>query len=94
MAYNLPVINADGEVADLSKVDSSLFKPAAEVLSLSLMKKLGVRGAEKAPTKERITVRLSPDVLQTFRSTGDGWQTRLDFALRDWLKTHSPTQLS
>lgn len=90
MASRLPVINVDGEVGDLSNVNSSLFKPAGEVLPPSLMKKLGVRGAQKAPTKERITIRLSPDIVQAFRATGEGWQARLDAALRDWLKTHSP----
>ena len=93
MASRLPVINVDGEVDDLSNVDASQFTSAEVVLPTGLMKKLGVRGSQKAPTKERITVRLSPDVVQTFRSTGDGWQTRLDAALRDWLKTHSPAQL-
>ena len=47
-----------------------------------------VRGPQKAPTKERITIRLSPDVVQSFRATGEGWQTRIDAALRDWLRTH------
>jgi uncharacterized protein (DUF4415 family) len=41
-------------------------------------------------TKERITIRLSHDVVEQFRATGDGWQTRIDAALRDWLKTHTP----
>ncbi len=41
-------------------------------------------------TKERITIRLSHDVVEKFRATGEGWQTRIDAALRDWLKTHSP----
>lgn len=39
-------------------------------------------------TKERITIRLSQDVVQAFRATGDGWQTRIDAALKDWLSTH------
>ena len=43
-----------------------------------------------AVTKERITIRLSRDVVEQFRATGDGWQTRMDSALKDWLKTHSP----
>lgn len=43
-----------------------------------------------AVTKERITIRLSPEVVQAFRASGEGWQTRMDAALRDWLKTHSP----
>lgn len=40
------------------------------------------RGPQKAPTKERITIRLSPEVVEHFRSTGEGWQTRMDDALR------------
>jgi len=43
------------------------------------------RGPNKAPTKERINIRLSSDTVQYFRSTGDGWQTRMDEALREWL---------
>ena len=43
-----------------------------------------------AITKERITIRLSRDVVEQFRASGDGWQTRMDGALKDWLKTHSP----
>jgi uncharacterized protein (DUF4415 family) len=47
-----------------------------------------VRGPQKAPTKERVTIRLSKSVVDSFRSTGDGWQTRVDSALQDWLKKH------
>jgi uncharacterized protein (DUF4415 family) len=43
-----------------------------------------------ATTKERITIRLSPDVLERFRATGPGWQTRVDAALKDWLESHEP----
>ena len=43
-----------------------------------------------AVTKERITIRLSREVVETFRASGDGWQTRVDSALKDWLKTHTP----
>lgn len=42
-----------------------------------------------AVTKERITIRLSRDVVQRFRASGDGWQTRVDAALKEWLKTHT-----
>lgn len=45
-----------------------------------------------AVTKERITIRLSPEVVDAFRATGKGWQSRLDAALRDWLKDHPPEQ--
>jgi uncharacterized protein (DUF4415 family)/uncharacterized DUF497 family protein len=48
-----------------------------------------VRGRPRSDaTKQRITIRLSPDVLAKFKAAGKGWQTRVDLALRDWLKTH------
>ena len=51
----------------------------------------GRTGRPKAEvTKERITIRLSPDVVTSFRASGNGCQTRIDNALRDWLKNHSP----
>ena len=46
-------------------------------------------GTTKANTKQAVTVRYSPDVLAAFKATGKGWQTRMDDALRDWLRTHS-----
>ncbi|MBX7233125.1 MAG: BrnA antitoxin family protein [Caldilineales bacterium] len=48
------------------------------------------RGPQKEPIKERITIRLSRDVVEQFRATGEGWQTRVDVALREWLRTHQP----
>ena len=40
-------------------------------------------------TKERISIRLSPEVLTAFKSTGKGWQTRIDSVLKEWLKDHT-----
>ncbi len=92
MVSRLPVIDEDGEVSDLSEVDATLFRPAHEVLPLSLQTRLGMtpRGPQKAPTKVATTIRLSPDVAQAFKASGRGWQTRIDAALKDWLRTHSP----
>jgi uncharacterized protein (DUF4415 family) len=39
-------------------------------------------------TKEQLTVRFDADVIQAFKRSGDGWQTRMNNALRDWLATH------
>jgi uncharacterized protein (DUF4415 family) len=47
-------------------------------------------GSVKAAPKVPTTIRLSPEVSAAFRATGDGWQTRIDAALKDWLRTHSP----
>ncbi len=48
------------------------------------------RGPNRAALKEQVAVRYSPDVLAAFRATGTGWQTRMNEALRDWLRTHTP----
>tara|TARA_R110000850_G_scaffold12930_8_gene42724 strand:- start:25042 stop:25347 length:306 start_codon:yes stop_codon:yes gene_type:complete len=44
-------------------------------------------------TKERITIRLSPEVVEKFRATGSGWQARMDKALQEYLKTHSQSDV-
>lgn len=85
-----PMIDSTGEVRELQTEDLKKFRSATEVLPDSLQRKLGIRGPQRAPTKERITIRLSQDVVQRFRATGEGWQTRVDAALRDWLKSHKP----
>ena len=54
-------------------------------------KKALSRGRPKAEkTKQALTVRYDTEVVEAFKSTGKGWQTRMNAALRDWLKTHSP----
>jgi uncharacterized protein (DUF4415 family) len=39
------------------------------------------RGPQKAPTKIQVTLRLSPDVVKAFKSSGRGWQSRIDDTL-------------
>lgn len=92
MGKREPLTDEDGEVRELMVADFARFRPGTEVLPPSLAAKLAARrrGPQKVPTKERITIRLSRDVLEKFRATGEGWQTRLDAALRDWLDSHSP----
>lgn len=40
-----------------------------------------------------ITIRLSPEVVEMFRATGKGWQSRMDKALQDYLATHSQADI-
>ena len=93
MPKSKPLTDAQGEVRELTAADMKHFRPANHVLPDTLLTRLNVRGPQKAPTKERITIRLSPEVVQRFRDTGDGWQTRVDTALKDWLKTHKPANV-
>jgi uncharacterized protein (DUF4415 family) len=38
--------------------------------------------------KEQIALRVDRDVLARFRAEGPGWQTRMNEALKDWLRAH------
>ena len=46
------------------------------------------RGRPVGSNKESTTIRFDADVLDAFRSRGPGWQSRMNAALREWLKTH------
>ncbi len=88
-----PLIGKDGEVRELTRADMRAFKPAAEVLPPKLLAALpkrrrGQRGPQKAPVKLATTVRFDAEVLAAFKTTGRGWQTRMNNALKEWLKGH------
>ena len=38
--------------------------------------------------KAHVNIRLDADILEAFKETGAGWQTRVNNALREWLKAH------
>jgi len=47
------------------------------------------RGPQKAPLKVPTTIRFDADVLAELKASGKGWQTRVNDAMRDWLKQHA-----
>jgi uncharacterized protein (DUF4415 family) len=38
-------------------------------------------------TKVSTTIRFDAEVLAAFKATGDGWQTRMNDALKEWLRS-------
>jgi len=49
------------------------------------------RGKGRAPLKVPTTIRFDADLLSGLKATGRGWQTRINDALREWMKTqHVP----
>ncbi len=67
-----------------SEVLGGLFGPAT---SAEMLKPRRGRPTLLAP-KEHVNIRLDADIVGAFKATGSGWQTRMNNALRDWLKTH------
>lgn len=88
-----PLTNKAGTVRELTAKDIRVMKPAHEVLPADLLailpkRKVGQRGPQKNPTKISITLRYSLEVINYFKSTGRGWQVRMDEALKDWIRKH------
>jgi Uncharacterized protein conserved in bacteria len=71
-----PVLSADAFAA-MRRADEVV----PDVVEASERRRRGQRGPQKAPTREAVTLRLSPRVLRHFRSGGPGWQTRINAAL-------------
>lgn len=46
-------------------------------------------GSSKPDKKVPTTIRFDPDVLQALKASGRGWQSRVNEAVRDWLKARS-----
>ncbi len=91
-----PLTDAHGEVRELTSEDMALFRPAKEVLPpelyaglVEMNRRAGVRGAQKAPLKQPTTIRFDADVLAALKATGRGWQTRVNDAMREWVKARS-----
>nr|WP_297460654.1 BrnA antitoxin family protein [uncultured Halomonas sp.] len=78
----------DGEVRELTDADVKRMRPISEVLPKELQRTIGQRGQQRAPTKVKTTMRLSPEVVDHFKEQGAGWQTRMDQALKQYIREH------
>ena len=67
----------------LTEEQLARMRPAREVFpDIDAFPKPRRRGPQKAPTKLQATVRFDRDVIEYFRGTGRGWQTRMNETLR------------
>jgi uncharacterized protein (DUF4415 family) len=57
-------------------------KAAKAYLASAIVRRPGQRGEQKSATKRLVSLRLSPAVLDYFKDTGPGWQTRIDEVLK------------
>jgi len=44
------------------------------------------RGKQRAPTKTPVSLRLDADVVEAYKATGEGWQSRINGDLRRVMK--------
>ena len=70
---------------ELTKADVAAMRPFAEALPELAAKLRRARGPQAAATKISTTIRLSPEVIGFFKRGGQGWQSRIDEALKEWV---------
>ncbi len=74
-------IKADRDTRELSAKDFAQMRPLPELLKQ--------RGRPKSAVhKQPVTVRLDPEILEFFRGSGRGWQTRMNEALAQYVSKH------
>ncbi len=94
----LPTEKEDEEIERQALEDGTLlsdeelaeFKPFDESsLPESFKQAVRRRGRpRKANPKVQVSIRYSKEVVEYFRSTGKGWQSRMDDALKQWIAEH------
>ncbi len=85
----MPTANEDKAITAAAKTD-----PDAQPLTPRQLKEMVplkvLRGRPKsASPKQLVSVRYSQEVLEYFKSTGEGWQARMDSILRAYVKRQS-----
>lgn len=78
-------IQQDPDAPEWTDEDWARARPASEAVPHIVERHRRSRGKQRAPTKEKVTVRLDAGIVAHFRATGRGWQTRLNEALRRFI---------
>jgi uncharacterized protein (DUF4415 family) len=85
----MPTVEEDKAITAAARSD-----PDAQPLTPKQLKEIMVplrtlRGRPKSDNKKLlVSVRYSPEVVAYFKSTGEGWQSRMDEALREYVEQH------
>ncbi len=87
-AVAMPTAEEDKAITAAARSD-----PDAQPLKPKQLKSMvplrTLRGRPKSDNKKLlVSVRYSPEVVAYFKSTGEGWQSRMDEALREYVERH------
>ena len=89
LKIQMPSAKEDRAITAAAKLD-----PDAQPLTSQQLKAMvpmkALRGSPKSENKKRlVSVRYSPEVIDYFKSTGDGWQSLMDTVLRKYVARNS-----
>lgn len=83
---HIPFEQGDGPYDPNDAEAARAWLSEADLIRHGKVVRRGKRGLQKTPTKKLVSLRLSPEVVEHFKSTGPGWQTRIDSTLLESIK--------
>ena len=85
----MPTVAEDRAITAAAKADPDA-QPLTPMQLQAMVPMKAVRGRPKLESKKLlVSVRYSPEVVAYFRSTGEGWQSRMDGVLQQYVARHS-----
>ena len=88
-AIRMPTLEEDKTITRAAKSDPDA-KPLTPKQLKDMVPMRALRGRPKSENKKLlVSVRYSPEVVAYFKSTGEGWQSRMDGVLRQYVSRHS-----
>ena len=85
----MPTAEEDRAITAAAKCDPDA-KPLTPKQLKAMVPLRTLRGRPKSENKKLlVSVRYSPEVVAYFKSTGEGWQSRMDGVLRKYVSRHS-----
>lgn len=88
-SIEMPTLDEDRAITAAAKADPD----AQPLTSKQLRAMVPIRTFRGRPRslspKQLVSIRYSAEVLEYFRSTGEGWQSRIDEVLREYVTSHS-----
>ena len=84
----MPTEAEDRRIRRAAKADPDA-QPLTDAQLKAMVPIQALRGRPKQENKKQlVSVRYSPEVLAYFRSTGQGWQSRMDGVLKQYVSKH------
>ena len=84
----MPTVAEDRAITAAARADSDA-QPLTPKQLNAMVPIRALRGRPKsANAKQLVSVRYSPEVLAYFKATGEGWQSRMDGVLREYVMRH------
>ncbi len=85
----MPTVAEDRAITAAARADPDA-QPLTPKQLQSMVPLKAVRGRPKSENKKLlVSVRYSPEVVAYFKSTGEGWQSRMDGVLQQYVARHS-----